>query len=328
MKKTIAVLTLLLLATAGWAVSYEVIDLGELGGYHSFATAINNPGQIVGYAFTASGQTEGFIWQDAMSPLNSFLGQAFDINDDGTIVGTFFINGTMQASVFKEGKLKGLGVVPGGYSFAKAINQKEGVVGGKAVASRDGFSTHAYLWGKHGQGVDLGTLGGASSWATAINDNGEIVGVANTGGWQDHAFLWSKGKMDDLSTLGGTTSGATHINKKGQIVGYAADNNNKLHACLWDEGQVDSLGDFFGNSWAMAINDESLIVGYFESPSGLRAFSYDIPTKQLVDLTALLAGVSPWQVFAAIDINDNGQIAGLGYLNGRTHAILILPTSD
>jgi probable HAF family extracellular repeat protein len=62
--------------------------------------------------------------------------------------------------------------------------------------------------------VDLGTLGGESSYATAINDRGHVVGSSQTSTGDWHGFLWRDGRMTDLgrappdreSTTGTTSS--------------------------------------------------------------------------------------------------------------------------
>ena len=47
--------------------------------------------------------------------------------------------------------------------------------------------------------VDLGTLGGSNSRATAVNASGHIVGTSQTATGEEHAFLWTpNGGMVDL----------------------------------------------------------------------------------------------------------------------------------
>lgn len=60
---------------------------------------------------------------------------------------------------------------------------------------------------------------GVVSQAYAINDNGWIVGTAETDLGVSHAFLYGDREMTDLGTLGEAESEAFGINKSGQIVG-------------------------------------------------------------------------------------------------------------
>ena len=51
--------------------------------------------------------------------------------------------------------------------------------------------------------VDLGTLGGSDSYATKVNDAGQVVGYSYIAGdVENHAFSWTKqGGMVDLGTF-------------------------------------------------------------------------------------------------------------------------------
>jgi probable HAF family extracellular repeat protein len=71
--------------------------------------------------------------------------------------------------------------------------------------------------------IDLGTLGGRSSFAAAVNGRGQVIGdsdtgTGSTGTGEGHAFLWQNGSMTDLGTLGFGT------NFLGQVVGVGERN--------------------------------------------------------------------------------------------------------
>jgi probable HAF family extracellular repeat protein len=70
--------------------------------------------------------------------------------------------------------------------------------------------------------VDLGTLGGATATAQAINNRGQVTGYSATANGDIHAFLWEKGLMIDLGTLRGNYSDAYAINDLGQVAGQSA----------------------------------------------------------------------------------------------------------
>ena len=83
-----------------------------------------------------------------------------------------------------------------------------------------------------------------------------------------------------------------------------------------------SLGSY--PSIAFAINASGQAVGYSftaDSPD-LHAFFADA-TGPMVDLNTLIDPASGWVLTSANGINDSGQIAGTGTINGQTHAYLL-----
>lgn len=149
--------------------------------------------------------------------------------------------------------------------------------------------------------IDLGSQLGGPSSAVAFddnhNDNGKIVGVAQTsqldpnqeqwiftclngnpcegGDLISLGFLWQRGMMTALPTLGGTNGNATGINNRGQAVGFTENNVHDSscsspqvldwEAVMWGpkKNQVQELPPFTGDSVgaAAAINDEGEAVG-------------------------------------------------------------------
>jgi probable HAF family extracellular repeat protein len=77
---------------------------------------------------------------------------------------------------------------------------------------------HGFVW--NGSFSDLGTIGGPTSSAARINDDGLVVGQAGTATFRTHAVAWKDGEVIDLhfGDPNGTTL-ATSVNNRGDIVG-------------------------------------------------------------------------------------------------------------
>ena len=209
-------------------------NLGTLGGDNSIANGINNNGQVVGRAKLPNHVALPFVWENGlMQGLGTNPGEATGINSRGEVVGSS--NGNIF--LYSGGIMQNLGTLagfPGGNALGLNNNKDVQVVGYSWI--NNGQTNHAFLW-QSGSMQDLGTLGGQSSIANGINDNGQVVGSANTLTGSEQAFLYSNGQIQNLNNLIDPTSGwtltvATAINDSGQIVGYGTNNFGQRHGFL------------------------------------------------------------------------------------------------
>lgn len=160
--------------------------------------------------------------------------------------------------------------------------------------------------------LDLGTLGGSTSYAQDINDSGHVVGHSDTTDGNHRAFLYNGTSMIDLGTLGGSGSWAYGINNAGQVVGQSQTTQGYLQSFLHNGSNMINLGTLDDSHWsrAKAINDSGYIVGTEDSNQILdginipRAFLHN--GANMIDLGTLDGGV--WA--SAEDINDSGNITG------------------
>ena len=125
---------------------------------------------------------------------------------------------------------------------ANATIDASGLIVGYALTA--GGVYHAFLSNNGGPLQDLGTLGGAFSYAAAINEKDQVVGSSDTAAGTSHAFLWQRGTMTDLGTLGGDFSYAIAVNARGQVIGVSslAPNSYNVHGFLWYKGVMKRTG--------------------------------------------------------------------------------------
>lgn len=158
--------------------------------------------------------------------------------------------------------------------------------------------------------TDLGTLGGSSSAATAINDHGVIVGDSATANQENHAFIYQNGVMTDLGVPGSLSHG-NGINNQNQIVGtYFVPGGSPFqpHAFIYHQGTFTDLGTLGGgSSYAYGINDAGQIVGTSDAGSGVgNAFVYQNGSMVAVPTGNGSNGSD------ALAINNHGAVTGRG----------------
>jgi probable HAF family extracellular repeat protein len=338
------------------APAYTITDLGAPQGYPiCTATAINNPGKVLGSCYTSDYSAgHAVLWSHGSITDLGALG-ATAINDRGQVAGTGQVGNDVQPIIWSNGTITALGTPPGyltSQCYPTGIDNA-GAVAGYCTTS-DYSVNHAFRW-SHGTITELGTLpGGIASAANGINNAGQVVGygtyfpdVTNGSTIESHAILWSHGTLTDLGTLSNTgydgynSSIASALNNQGQVVGWSyttigtpPNENITQHAFLWQRGamtDLDTLTGGIGSSFATAINDRGQVVGYaFLADFSLASFFYD-KTTGMVDLSTLLPSNSGWTLYSVTGINNRGQIAAWGYMTGGDpfawHALLLTPVA-
>jgi probable HAF family extracellular repeat protein len=175
----------------------QLINIGTFGGNLSWAGAINDRGQVAGFALNTTPDSFGL----------------------GTLCANPPFATQMLAFVWQGEQLMNLGTLGGPDSCAMWINDDGKVAGhsftNSTVNPATGFpTTHPFLWDGH-KLIDLRTLGGTLALVGTpegvhpINNADAVVGQSNlSGDMTFHPFLWTKKTgMQDLGTLGGNKRG-------------------------------------------------------------------------------------------------------------------------
>ena len=294
--------------------TYDVAELGSLGGTSSIGNSINNLEEVAG---------------------NSNL--------DGDL--------TMHATLWRGDETIDLGTLGGPNSDVQWPGQNNGgmVVGIAETADLDpngedwscsaffptvtGNICLGFVW-EPGTGMTpLPTFGGNNGFATSVNAHGQVVGWAETEVedptcddpqvLQFRAAIWDLGsdEMTELPPLpGDSTSAATGINNRGQVIGISGECDvavgrfSAQHAVLWENGVPRDIGNLGGDSWhtPMAINSQGDVVGFSNPPAGVgglfRAHAFLWTEGGGIEDLETLPGNTRSQ---ALGINSRGQIVGL-----------------
>lgn len=330
LKMVIVCIALLLVSSSllPAAQQYVVTDLGTLGGAESKAFDVNDFGQVSGYGSVANEDFHACVWNGQPQDLGVVFGAsqkiAFSIANGGQVAGIGYNYGDLNNIAFAW--QNGMSSLLGSFA-ARSLSESGSIVGylstsGSSISRVD----HACLW-MNGVLTDLGTLGGANSYASDVNSNGQIVGMSyRADDTTRRASLWRNWSVVDLGTLGGTHSQAYAINDHGQVVGVADTPAGAAHGFMFGTdaaGNVVSRQDLgtlgAGYSYAYDINNAGQVVG----TSG-RAFLWE--NGAITDLNTVIPTGSGWMLAAASSINEIGQIAGWGMNpTGQLHGFLLTP---
>lgn len=346
------------------AVTYIVIDVMPVDGTsHSKGYGINNLSQVVGRTYNLSGSDvvdqRAFFWDFnagsvALDTINGSSG-AWGINDTGMACGFSVDASGYERAVrwdLTDGSLIDLGTLTnpvtsqnGNESYAyRGINNDNTVVGHAEIPNDAGnfIALHGFIYDDVEGIRDLETLAsdpyymGGYSIAYDISDAEVVVGIAHTTGWNFVPFVWTAGVgMSQLAVDGSIVSSewyATAINESG-LIGGSVIVGSEIYPYYWPSQGADPValamppaypyGEIYG------LNESGQMVGgmFDVLETQDRAFIFDSSNGVMDDLNDLI-DTAVWELQIAIDINDWGQITGIGLIAGNKRAFLLTPNAD
>ena len=367
---------------------YHVSTLPSLGGTSSGGNSINDQSWAAGYSRRLDRNRHATLWRNSvLTDLHTLGGPNSSVtwnvkNTAGIIVGisqtatTPEPNGESWSSaafystpnnvgyinlgfVWQQGQMRGLPPFPGGNNgFATGANNLGQVVGWAENGVHDStccctqvlqFRPAMWTLGPPDQIHDLPLIpGDTSGAATAINDNGQIVGISGICDravgrhTAKHAVLWENGRVTDLGTFPAAWwNTPTAINQHGDIVGFAGDpafvEGDVLHAFMWTrEDGLRPLKPLKGrtpqhvDSEAYGINEAGQVVGVScdAAQNDCRAVIWD-HSAYPTDLNDAKGGYSAF-LASAKDINNKGEITGraIDTSTGALIAYLAVPVDN
>ncbi|MCA9444620.1 MAG: hypothetical protein KC964_27790, partial [Candidatus Omnitrophica bacterium] len=180
----------------------------------------------------------------------------------------------------------------------------------------DGGERGSFLWGEGGfQVADSGTQTSFLLFK-GMNNHGQVIGreVFSSGTYR--GFFWEGGKVRSLKDLDGPFCSAEGINDRGQIVGYATNPKSKILNFLDKQSPKNQLLQKVLNS----------LKGFFRNRSDREAILWE--DRDIIVLNDAIPPDSGWTLFEAVAVNNKGQIAGTGHVNGKYHAYLLTPIDE
>ena len=287
--------------------NYSVEQVEIPGSLNAWSSAyVNDSGQIMieDANDQGNGNTHYLVEGAQITPFTGI--NVRDFNDQGQVVGGCYSQPVGGACIWSQ--TGGITLIPGiplpDGSYAnpregRDINDSGQVAG---WAQGEQFGAYAFFWDPN---TGMQIIG--NGWGNVIADNGAVQADTYSGSiiWKDGQTLYS-----------GTT------------MAYGLNNNyyNYSGNQLWDPVNLfQDMGNFLASGSANAINNSNQIAGKFTDSN--RAALWD--NGVVYDLNDLIPANSGWVLEAAHDINEAGDVVGIGKLNGSDAIFLLsLPKND
>jgi uncharacterized membrane protein len=330
-------------ATAAPLYRISVIPSLPLG--HSCSPdAINDLGHVVG-----SCAQHSFIWtpedgtiEIPAPPVGYLIARAVN-NHDVVAAEVTKPDGTRDGVLWD--RVNGLRVFTPAGDFdwvgeVNSLNDAGQVVGAGWVPGAPNGSRHAFSWTESTGIVDPLPKIQAETQARDVNARGQMVGW----GYHRHGpgaiVLEPDGRVRrlDASFCSHGNAQAYALNDLGQVAGSCYATPNSLHAVVWHgphHGRdIDGRAEGKGSSAASNINDAGQVVGYWSGggPHGHgweTSFYWDSETR-MISINRLLDPADPLAAVTELgptsSINQAGQIATAGLVDGEWQLLLLTPT--
>lgn len=244
-------------------------------------------------------------------------------------------------------------VGPGGSLDVSAFNDRGQVAGAQILPVSGTPRTrqhHAFVWSATTGFLDLSVEGQMASWAHHIHRDGRIVGISQVKGGTQTIHVWnSNGAIIQEPTRECLFS---IPNRKDWEEYYPEEFESayrKMAEVGSDFGQIGTNGSEVVGSWAPPYSLFESFSRYLQTadnplvevlavvfdklgllvPFEDRDFAFLWDGGEILDLNDLIPPDSDWKrLQQAHDINDQGQIVGIGSKGGRSNVFLLTPIQE
>jgi probable HAF family extracellular repeat protein len=305
-----------------WAFGRQ-IDLGTLGKDPGLSSLVQWP--VKNYR----GLVSGISLTDDIDPNKEGWSCAFFLPNPSSHVCLGFVWNPEKRTMRALPTLGGTnGFATGTNDFGETVGWAENTVHDPSCVFPQVLQFRPVIWGRERDDVDELPLiaGDSSGAATAINDQGQVVGISGACGFAvggvsaAHAVLWENGVATELVNPNHARYWNTPmmINRRGDVVGFAGVPNdpqgNFTPPFLWTRETGWTFlpllaGDIAGV--ATSINARRQIVGYSnDANSNFHPWLWQHGKLYNLNELVLPGSGLTGPILLAFDINDRGEITG------------------
>lgn len=282
-----------------------------------FPLGVNSSGSVVGYYTNSSGAFEGFLYSGGNYTALSYPGatgytQATGINDSGTVVGIYQINGdnTLHSYTYSAGVYSPYNDYNGMSTSLYGINDagdKVGSVGGNGVV--EGYIDIG------GQFTVFYASGSDATYAYGINSSLEVVGEFVDSSNNYHGFSrTSSGTITQIDYPGALETVCYGINNSGEITGTYINSSNLPYGFTYANGKF-ATTDFAGTR---GVNNNGAYDGFYWGVDGVAQAYLAVPqafkltgTKVPKSQQGALHGVNNAEVAVGHYVDSTGTEHGM-----------------